>query len=107
MTIVQKTLSAYLSQQFMGANLIPVGEDRIAVEGPDGNRTEYMVNLYCDIIDAESQMLVARSNVPHTMEWLLLNVNHIPEKWTNNAQYFGRCEFTKKQEILNKESQDT
>lgn len=102
MTTVQKILITYLEQQFRGAKLIPVEEDRMAVETPNGNRTEYMVNLYCDIIEAKTNMLVARSSVPHTMDWLLLNVNHVPEKWTNNARYFGACEFIEKEEIFNR-----
>lgn len=87
MTNAHKILRKYLEEQFPSAILKEVGTDKIAVIN-EGRTNTFTINLYGDIMDAENGMFVAYSNVPHDMEWLLLNASHIPSSWTNNSVYF-------------------
>ncbi len=87
MTNAHKILRKYLEGQFPSALLKEVGSDKMTVS-VDGKTNTFTINLYGDIVDAENGMFVAYSNVPHDMDWLLLNVSHMPSEWTNNAAYF-------------------
>lgn len=87
MTNAHKLLRCYLEKQFPDAVLSEEGNDKIRFR-VNGKIRTYTLNVYGDIMDADNGMFVAYSNVPHDMDWLLMNDGHIPSSWTNNAAYF-------------------
>ncbi|NCC43880.1 MAG: hypothetical protein EOM18_09935 [Clostridia bacterium] len=60
-----------------------IGEDKVLLTDRTGASMTLTMNLYCDVMDAETRQIYAVSNLPHD---LALVGNQLPTKWTEKLR---------------------
>ena len=83
----QKSILKYIKTQFKGVRVRPIGEDRLQVTDSKGGKLNLSLNLYGDILDADTKQVIAKSDLPHSMDEL--KVHEMPKSWDNCPEYFG------------------
>lgn len=81
MTVAQRVIHSYISQNFEKGHFTfqDVEPDKVLIRDNVGEVMTLTINLYCDIMDADSGKIYAKSDLPHD----LMNVGlRVPTSWT-------------------------
>ena len=85
MTNVQICIREYIYQVFKpsSVNLIPSGEDKIKVINSQGKDMTLTMNIFGDIMDADTKQIYAVSDLPHDMNKIGWDEfrERLPHKW--------------------------
>lgn len=86
MTNVQKSIQRYIDQMFIGEDVKTelVGDSQIKVT-ENGGCVTLTMNIYGDIMDAETRKILAESDLPHD----LMRIGHgeMPRSWHEVQRY--------------------
>lgn len=85
MTVAQEWICRYIDTQFEKGTVrkIPVGRGNVRVEDMDGKSITFTVNMFGDVMDADTKRIVAQSDVEHNLDKLMKNPLQEPVRWTN------------------------
>lgn len=86
MTIAQKCIIQYLNTQFDDVKMTPIGDSEVTVTDYKGDTMTFTINVFCDIVDASTGEIIAKSDLPHDITKVGYQT---PKKWVNNPSYFG------------------
>lgn len=80
MTIVQEAIKKYIYINFHPNSvlLFPLDHDRIKVIDSEGESMTLTMNLFGDIMDADTKQIYAVSDLPHDMNRI---GSQLPESW--------------------------
>lgn len=80
MAIAQKIIMRYVYQNYIPGTFhtTVIGKDRIKVTNFHDKDVTLTLNLYADIMDAETEEIYAVSDLPHDLRVI---GNRIPESW--------------------------
>lgn len=88
MTIAQSDIARYIRTQFAGSyHLDTIGDSRIKLTDKTGNTMTFGINIFGDIMDADTRKIIAVSDLPHNLDLLPLYAR--PKTWENQPSYFG------------------
>lgn len=87
MTKAQEWICRYLDTQFTGVKYEIRGDAYVAVIDSKGAEMLFTMNIYADIMDANTKQIIAVSDCPHTID--TLTDSDEPTRWENQASYFG------------------
>ena len=88
MTIAQEDITRYIRTQFAGGYRInPEGEGVVRLTDKDGQTMRFTCNIFGDIMDADSKQIIAKSDLPHSLDRLSIYAR--PKNWENTISYFG------------------
>lgn len=81
MTIGQRTILRFIDKNFAPGTIrtTAVGNDKIKVTDRKGESIMLTMNIYCDIMDADTGSIYARSSLPHDINKI---GNQLPADWT-------------------------
>lgn len=85
-TQAQLLLRKYIGMHFYPSSITMenVDTDKVKVTDFKGQSILFTMNIYCDIMDAETKQIYAISNIPHDIE----NVNSLlPTNWVEVDRY--------------------
>ncbi len=82
MTKTQELILRYLNTQNFEGSTKAVGDYIVEVTDQSGTVKRLTMNLFCDIMDADTQEVVAESDAPHSMDKLARNLYQVPKSWT-------------------------
>lgn len=85
MNNIQRWLVAYVNDNFVpgSVEIEPVGTDRLRITDTSGESMTFTMNIFCDVMDAETQKILAVSDVPHDLDELALRPGAVPTSWQN------------------------
>ena len=86
-TTAQKDLLKYVKTQFTGVRVRPVGENGLEVIDGKGDTLTLSMNIYGDVMDADTKQIIAKSDLDHDLDRLPMNAR--PKAWENCPEYFG------------------
>lgn len=87
-TVAQQDIERYIQTQFAGGyHLKEIGDFIIELEDFRGDTMRFTMNLFGDIMDADTKQIIAISNLPHTLGRLAISDR--PTSWENQPSYFG------------------
>lgn len=80
MTIAQEVIKKYIYMNFHPDSvlLFPIGQDKIKIIDSDGASMTLTMNLFGDIMDADTKSICAISDLPHDLGQLGLQ---LPKSW--------------------------
>lgn len=80
MTIAQKLIKKYIYINFQPDSvlLFPIDKDKVKLIDSEGERLTLTLNIYGDIMDAETKQIYAVSDLPHDLERI---GQQLPESW--------------------------
>lgn len=88
LTIAQEDIKRYIATQFKGGyKLTPIGDYTLELMDITGETMRFTMNLFGDIMDADTQQIIAVSDLPHHLDKIKTTAR--PENWTNQPAYFG------------------
>lgn len=81
MTIGQRTILRYIDKNFVRGSVrtVAIGDDKIMVIDGNGESMTLTMNIYCDIMDADTGVKYAISNLPHDINKI---GTKLPTEWT-------------------------
>lgn len=81
MTDVQESIKKYIDANFYpgSVEMALIGEDKIKVTDAEGSNMTLTLNLYGDIMDADTESIYAVSDLPH---YLPRCEGVLPQSWT-------------------------
>lgn len=81
MTIAQQSIQKYILKNFhaSGVALLPVGKDCVKVTDVNGESMTLTMNLFRDIMDADTKSIYAISDLPHEVDKVGFQM---PRSWT-------------------------
>lgn len=81
MTRTQESIMTYIRKNFFPWSIqcIPEGEDCVKIIDRTGESMRLTMNLFGDIIDADTNFMYAISNLPHDIEKI---GSRFPSDWT-------------------------
>lgn len=84
MTRTQECIKDYIFKSAQKRpNIIPIEEDKVKVIYANGKSVKLAMNLYGDIIDADTKKVYAVSRLPHD---LFKIGNRLPHSWQEAAE---------------------
>lgn len=80
-TIGQRTILRYIDKNFVRGSVrtVALGDDKIMVIDSNGESLTLTTNIYCDIMDADTGVKYAISNLPHDVNKI---GTKLPTEWT-------------------------
>lgn len=80
MTNIQQSIINYINKNFISGSVKTqlIGEDKVKVTDRTGENMTLTMNLYCDILDADTNTTYAISNLPHDLDKI---GNQQPTEW--------------------------
>ncbi len=88
MTRAQSDIKRYIETQFAGGyQLTPIGDYTLELEDMTGDTMRFSMNLFGDIIDADTKQILAESDLPHDL--CRISTTARPQEWTT-LPYRGR-----------------
>ena len=81
MTLAQESIMAYIQKNFVPGSVrcVPEGDDCVRVIDRTGESMRLTMNLFGDIMDADTNFKYAISNLPHDIEKI---GSRLPSDWT-------------------------
>lgn len=69
MTTAHKILHRYINQNLKSGcfTFQDIGLDKVLIRDKNGGRLILTMNLYCDIMDADTNVIYAKSDLPHDL----------------------------------------
>ena len=85
MTVEQKTILRYIEKNVLPSSIstVTVGNDKVKVIDSTGESMTLTMNIFCDIIDADTKLICAISDLPHDIYKI---GNQLPGDWTEVDQ---------------------
>lgn len=85
-TAKQRDIVRYIKTQFAaGYKTEPIGDEIIELTDIKGATMRFCCNQYGDIMDADTQQIIATSNLSHAAG----TPTERPKEWNNSLLYFG------------------
>ena len=91
----QKLLALYCRQRGIGDYQFS-GDSKVIISTAKGKKQSITVNLFGDILDADTKKVIARGNVPHTLNGRM----QFPTKWTDFGSDGRKNVFRSKPSIM-------
>ena len=88
MTEAQRMIIKYIDQNFVKGSVRIELKGSTEVKITDYNKDHIIlaINLYCDIMDSETNRIIAVSDVTHDLDYVMRNPFELPTKWMNLPQ---------------------
>lgn len=92
MTKAQEWILRYIDTQFVRGSVRTSleGDYTVRVTDRDGGSLRLTINLYGDIMDADTKEKIAECDVPHNLDRLSHSLTQEPRSWTNRPEWFDR-----------------
>lgn len=88
MTEAQRMIFKYIDENFiLGSVRIELrGSTEVKITDRNKDHMILAINLYCDIMDAETNKIIAVSDITHNLDDVIRNPFKLPTKWMNLPQ---------------------
>lgn len=84
MTNAQKLIMKYLNKNFIpgSIHIDLLNEECVKVTDKQGDEMKLTINLFGDIMDADTHKIYAIANISHNLASLFLDPTQMPTDWT-------------------------